>query len=86
VNYYLFHWKVAQEAQEIKRDLLNFDELRNQELYFYPSKNNIYIEQYRDWFIIHSPFGNKINDALSRLISQYCRKIWDCCWDKNRSL
>ncbi|MCG2868271.1 MAG: hypothetical protein L7G90_02725 [Candidatus Nanopusillus sp.] len=62
--------EVAQEAQEIKRDLLNFDELKNQELYFYPNKDNIYIEQYRDWFIIHSPFGTKINDALSRLISE----------------
>lgn len=61
---------VAQEAQEIKKELMDREELKNQELYFYPDKNNIYIEQYKDWFIIHAPFGNKVNDSISRIISQ----------------
>ncbi|MGC9079696.1 MAG: hypothetical protein ACP5G1_03100 [Nanopusillaceae archaeon] len=63
-------FEIAQEAQEIKRDLLYYDELRNQELFFYPNKDNIYIEQYKDWFIIHAPFGNRVNDSISRILSE----------------
>ncbi|BBL45331.1 ATP-dependent helicase [Nanobdella aerobiophila] len=63
-------FEIAREGQEIKKELLTMDELKNQELYFYPDKNNIYIEQYKDWFIIHSPFGNKVNDSISRLLSE----------------
>ncbi len=63
-------FEVAQEAQEIKKELLNMEELRGQENYFIPNKNSIFIEQYKDWFIIHAPFGNRVNDSIARILSQ----------------
>lgn len=61
-------FEVAMEAQDLKSKL-NLDELKGQERYFIPSSKKIIIEQYKDWFIIHSPFGTKVNDTLSRIIS-----------------
>ncbi|RDD52724.1 hypothetical protein BA065_00390 [Nanoarchaeota archaeon NZ13-N] len=65
-------FEVAIEAHELKADFIGkVDELRGQDRYFIPSSREIYIEQYKDWFVIHSPFGTKVNDALSRIISHF---------------
>ena len=61
-------FEVAQLATEIKKNLLYLEELKDQKRFFIPSKNKIYIESYRDWIIIHAPFGTKVNDTLSRVL------------------
>jgi len=63
-------FEVALEAQDLKGSLIDqIEELKGQERYFIPSSKVVYIEQYKDWFIIHAPFGTKVNDTLSRIIS-----------------
>jgi len=63
-------FEIAMEAQDLKSSLINeIDDLKGQERYFIPFSKKIYIEQYKDWFIIHAPFGTKVNDTLSRIIS-----------------
>lgn len=67
--------EISMRAQDIKRDLMNvLDELKDQKQFFIPDSKKVFIEQYKDWFIIHAPFGNKVNDSLSRIISHIISK------------
>jgi len=63
-------YEVAQKAQYIKKRLINkIPELKGQEAFFIPDPNIIFLESYKDWIVIHAPFGTKVNDTLSRIIS-----------------
>ncbi len=68
-------FEVAQLATELKKENLEkFEELKNQKYWFIPDKNKIFIESYKDFIIIHSPFGSKVNDTLSRLLAYILSK------------
>ncbi|HIP90247.1 MAG TPA: hypothetical protein EYH22_01705 [Candidatus Nanopusillus sp.] len=63
-------FEIAQESQKIKAELINkLEDLKEQKLYFIPDPNLIILERYKDWFIIHAPFGSKTNDTLARIIA-----------------
>ena len=63
-------FEIAQKAQEIKKKLIyELEELKGQENFFIPDPSEVVIEGYKDWIIIHAPFGTKVNDTLSRVIS-----------------
>ena len=68
-------FEIAQEAQEIKKELVKkLPELKDQKYYFISDPNKIFLEKYKDWYIIHAPFGTKTNDTLARLISYIISK------------
>ncbi len=68
-------FEIAQLATKLKKENMDkFEELKNQKYWFIPDENKIFIESYKDWIIIHSPFGSKVNDTLSRIISYLISK------------
>jgi ATP-dependent Lhr-like helicase len=60
--------EIASTAAD-ERETADFEELRRQrESFVVPTSRQIYIESYENYSIIHSCFGSKINETLSKVI------------------
>lgn len=64
------HKFVAEKAAELRETYRNkFSILDEQSKNFIiPNKNNILIERIRDYVVIHSTFGNKVNETISNIL------------------
>ena len=65
------HKFVAETAADLRHKYVEkFSVLKEQkENFSIPDKNNVVIEKVRDYVIIHSVFGNKVNEAFSKAIA-----------------
>jgi len=67
-------FEVAQKARELlekelKDNKLEIQELKGQEKFFIPKKDEIYVEKFKDIFIIFTFFGTKVNNTIAELLS-----------------
>ncbi|HDN90793.1 MAG TPA: DEAD/DEAH box helicase [Candidatus Aenigmarchaeota archaeon] len=66
-------FEVAQKAREFLQksleEKLEMREIQGQEDFFIPREDEIYIESFKDFFLIFTFFGTKVNNTLAELLS-----------------
>lgn len=64
------HRFVAEKAARLRKDYLDkFAVLREQAANFcIPDPENLFLEKIEDYVIIHAPFGNKVNEGISKAL------------------
>ncbi len=71
------HRFVAEAASRLRKDYISkFAILKEQDANFYlPDPENLLLEKIEDYVIIHSPFGNRINEGLSKAVCAVISEI-----------